>query len=120
MIIDHDTEKCRACTVKHLSAALVALEGTELLDRADFAGNLGHAANHFMWYSADIAAQIRQLRLDAQDEKLNYALSAEDIRTRLGELLKAVTDFEEPVEAPVAVPVVQAAPKASGCGCRRK
>lgn len=123
-MIDLNTEKCRACTIKHLSAALAALEDDDKLAPAYYCGNLVHAANHFMQYDQTISAQIRQLRLDSQDERLAYTLDKSVIKERLSSLIQAVKDFQEPAkgsqpEALVVSPTVVTPTKTSGCRCRK-
>lgn len=124
-MIDLHTEKCRACTLKHLSAALTALDDVEdSMAPAYYCGNLVHAANHFLRYDQQISNQIRQLRLDSQDEYLNYRLPLDEIKSRLKNLIQVVVDFKEPVKTdnPPAQPVKAPTPTktAGGCGCRKK
>lgn len=120
-MIDQNTEKCKACTVKHLSAALTALDDESALKGAYFCGNLVHAANHFMHYSQVLADEMRQLRLAAQDESLSFTKPLSDIRTKLEGLIKKVTEFVEPSNNPeVKITPIQPSQHSSGCPCRNK
>ena len=120
-MIDQNTEKCRACTVKHLSAALTALDDESELKGAYFCGNLVHAANHFMHYSQELANEMRQLRLSAQNESLSFILPTEEIRAKLAAIIKQVTEFVEPKNNPeVRIIPIQVSQPSSGCPCRNK
>ena len=127
-MIDLNTEKCRACTVKHLSAALTALDDSDELRGAYFCGNLVHAANHFMRYSQFIADKIRKLRLEAQDEQLQFIQPIDNIRDQLKALINEVTSFEEIAPEPEKYSetaadkdeTVSTPKRSAGCPCRNK
>ena len=124
-MINDTAEKCRGCTIKHLSEARVSLQNTEnitVLDVADICGNLGHAANHFVHYSPDIAEQIRTLRLDSINNDLTLALDPADISLRLDSIIESVAawkELEKPVPAAASLAQI-APPKSGGCRCRQK
>lgn len=121
-MLNDNAEKCRGCTIKHLSEVLVALKDTdtnEVIRNAYICGNLAHAANHFMHYSPAIADNIRTLRLDSINDDLSLALPVTEISQRLSGIIEAVAAYnEKPGET--NNPVLGGERKASGCRCRRQ
>jgi len=124
VIEDKDVEVCRQCTLKHLSTAMVSLTDEDIpniLKQVYFCGNLAHAANHFVKIDEKIAEDIRALRIDAQDDRLNFTMDIEQIKERLIAVIEAVTTYqppepekvEEPPEEKKEAPVVQK----RGCPC---
>ena len=92
-------EKCKGCTIKHLSDVLVWLQEEdkpEIVRNAYISGNLSHAANHFIHYSPEIADAIRQLRLDCIGEDLKLSLSVSEIEARLKSIISDVAEYTEP------------------------
>lgn len=128
-MINDTAEKCRGCTIKHLSEALVWLDAEtsdECIRGAYICGNLAHAANHFVHYSAEIADHIRQFRLDSINENLTLAISIEEARAGIEDLIKQVSAYREPPKVVVTVtptpPTIKAATpiKKGGCRCAQK
>ena len=125
-MINDTAEKCRGCTRKHLSEALVWLdiEGEEECIRGTYiCGNLAHAANHFIHYSTEISDHIRQVRLDAINENLTLAIPKDEIKQRLESIIKEVTEYKEPAP-PEPLSVIRSqttsSPKKGGCRCSQK
>ena len=124
-VIDNDAEKCRGCTIKHLSEVLVALGDTdtsELIRNAYICGNLAHAANHFVHYSPKIAEKIRELRLDCINNDLTLALPLTEIGQRLSDIIEQVAKYKEPVKSvdtKVNTGALMTKPGTGGCRCRK-
>ena len=120
-MINDNAEKCRGCTIKHLSEAFSLLKEGKDLDKLDIAyicGNLGHAANHFVHFSPEIAAKIRELRLDSINEDLTLALDKITLQTRLEKLILEIGDWKEPEPVKIVQPAVKSDPPAPKRGCR--
>lgn len=99
MIYDNDAEVCRQCTLKHLTTAMVSLtdeESPEMLRKVYFCGNLSHAANHFVKLDEIVAEEMRALRIDAQDDHLDFKLSVDAIKERLLGVIEKVATFKTP------------------------
>lgn len=124
-MINNDAEKCRGCTIKHLSEALVGASLSKPLTKLDIAyicGNLGHAANHFVHFSPELAACIRTLRLDSINDDLTLAIDQSVLVTRLEQLIDAIASWKEP--PPEAIPIqpdknLTPTIKKTGCRCRQ-
>lgn len=130
MIIDDQTETCRQCTLKHLSTALVALTDDTLSDiqkRVYFCGNLSHAANHFVHIDETLAEAVRALRIDAQNDRLEFIMPIQDIEQRLTTVIEQISKFDPPpprsaekittVKNP-ATPTTT--PQKRGCPCKNR
>ena len=122
-MVDNDVEKCRGCTIKHLSDVVVSLRDTDLtpvIHNAYMCGNLAHAANHFVKYSAEIADQIRTLRLDSINNDLSLALPVEEIEQRLYKIIELVAKYrtEGAVETAPTTENVRVIKTGGGGGCR--
>lgn len=130
MIYDQDAEVCKQCTLKHLTTALVTLnteEMPDILKRVYFCGNLSHAGNHFVKLDETLAEKIRALRIDAQDDSLNFVINPAIIRSRLMAIIKEITEFgipQAPAPAPVETPVAAAngspVVQKRGCPCHAR
>jgi len=129
MVIDAKTEDCRQCTLKHLSTALVTLADEDIPDilkRVYFCGHLSHAANHFVHISEDLAEEIRVLRLDAQNDRLEFLLAPDVMQTRLTGIINSITTYQPPpvepaAEAETLQKVTAAAPgQKRGCPCKNR
>ena len=133
-IHDPNAEKCRACTLKHLSTVLVYLDDTDtdpILKAAYVVGNLAHAANHFLQYDITISDEIRALRLEIIDDKFKFIKEPAEIKDALQAIITKITVWKEP-EQPVIPPVyrtnsaatntsaIPPSTKKSGCGCHKK
>ena len=103
ILTDNAIEACRQCTLKHLATALVCLtdeDSPDILRRMYFCGNLAHAANHFLHVDEKISEDIRQLRLDAQNDELQFTLDPTIIKERLAAVTSAVTAYTPPPPPP--------------------
>lgn len=117
MVNDFDAEKCKQCTMKHLSTAVAVLRDDglpDMLRRVYFCGNLSHAANHLVHLDEQLAEDVRGVRIDAQDDGLNFKLTPEEITQRLMAIIDDVSKLEvkvpEPVEAKAATPETGSTP----------
>lgn len=126
MVSDPYAEACKQCTLKHLSTAVVCLTDEDLPDilkRVYFCGNLSHAANHFVKLDEAIAETMRALRIDAQDDRLEFILDMQDIKNRLVAIIEQVSSFipPEPEQPkPLPMPTSEGAPKKRGCPCHAR
>lgn len=122
MIYDFDAETCKQCTMKHLSTALTVVDDSEMpemLRRVYFCGNLSHAANHLVHLSEQLAEDVRGLRIDAQDDGLNFKMDVSAIKERLLVIINDVSEIKtqppEPPEQPkTASSAATPPPKNSG------
>ena len=126
MIKDDYIEKCKNCTLKHLSAALLLCDDTDyspILRAAYFSGNLSHAENHIVKIDETLAANIRDIRLSTGVEALleNKEWDTQSTKTGLAQIIQAVYSFEpknEPKKA-INVPKIEQKSK-KHCNCGHK
>ena len=123
-MINDTAEKCRGCTLKHLTTVLAWLDDTDhppVLRGAYICGNLAHAANHFIHYDKMIASKIRMLRIEGVNNDLSLNLDTETFKKRVEDLIENVASYVEPVEPPVVVSIMArtGAKTSGGCGCRK-
>lgn len=107
MVIDFDAEACRQCTLKHLSTAIATLTDAEMpsvLRQVYFCGNLSHAANHLIHLDEQLAEDVRVVRLDAQDDSLNFKLGTEEITNRLLAIIEKISALTLEPPAPAVIP----------------
>lgn len=128
MVIDAKTEDCRQCTLKHLSTALVTLADEDIPDilkRIYFCGHLSHAANHFVHISEDLAEEIRVLRLDAQNDRLEFLLRTDVMQTKLTRIINSIASYQPPAEPVTEAETLQkvaaiAPGQKRGCPCKNR
>ena len=117
---DPEIESCKACTMKHLSDALVSSKDPNLSEGLKgfyISGNLSHAGNHIVRLSPAVAAEIRNLRIDSLDDRLCMKITSADFERRVLELLDAVRDIEPSRPAiPGDTPLIKIAHR--GCACQ--
>jgi len=92
-MIRDTAEKCKACTLKHLSEAYTILISDDDIDTtikgAHIYGNLLHAANHVVEYSEDLYKTISKVLTDHFTTDL-ATLNVEGLQNALIEITRRV------------------------------